>query len=286
MSDFNPRTPCGVRHKDQLIRVNIIAFQSTHPLRGATLDTIKNIYTVKISIHAPLAGCDLRKKMFSCAFYIFQSTHPLRGATIRLVVQYDCKEISIHAPLAGCDVFMHTLEPSQAKISIHAPLAGFDLFPKPKPLPPQAISIHAPLAGCDTAKDADSTTDKQFQSTHPLRGATWVRPSNRSEMRFQSTHPLRGATKVLIPDPDVIPISIHAPLAGCDQIRQSDLDCQAYFNPRTPCGVRQRKCTKFSAHFAITDNSIGFPRPECRLLGHFLLISGVCSARERVRTFL
>lgn len=28
------------------------------------------------------------------------------------------------------------------------------------------------------------------------------------------------------------------------------------FNPRTPCGVRQRKCTKFSAHFAITDNSI------------------------------
>lgn len=58
------------------------------------------------------------------------------------------------------------------------------------------------------------------------------------------------------------------------------------FNPRTPCGVRQRKCTKFSAHFAITDNSIGFPRPECRLLGHFLLIPGACSARERVRTFL
>ena len=82
---------------------------------------------------------------------------------------------------------------------------------------------------------------------------------------FQSTHPLRGATTSPI---------LSGVLTG------------THFNPRTPCGVRQRKCTKFSAHFAITDNSIGFPRPECRLLGHFLLISGACGARERVRTFL
>ena len=83
--------------------------------------------------------------------------------------------------------------------------------------------------------------------------------------RFQSTHPLRGATTGRI---------------------KHDTGNTGNFNPRTPCGVRQRKCTKFSAHFAITDNSIGFPRPECRLLGHFLLIPGACSARERVRTFL
>lgn len=80
--------------------------------------------------------------------------------------------------------------------------------------------------------------------------------------------------------------SIYAPLLGATPSSRPTPMARSDFNPRTPCGVRQRKCTKFSAHFAITDNSIGFPRPECRLLGHFLLIPGACSARERVRTFL
>ena len=102
-----------------------------------------------------------------------------------------------------------------------------------------------------------------FQSTHPLRGATTCsRPSPTPSWRFQSTHPLRGATKVqawqAIPGSNFnprtpcgvrrgvcsqsalrIPISIHAPLAGCDgtaRVRRSGL---TYFNPRTPCGVRQ-----------------------------------------------
>ena len=149
------------------------------------------------------------------------------------------------------------------------------------------ISIHAPLAGCDMANSIRRTENAIFQSTHPLRGATGSRGSDSlpnkyfnprtpcgvrrrtyvtklTDKIFQSTHPLRGATR----DKGHLP-------AHPDN-----------FNPRTPCGVRQRKCTKFSAHFAITDNSIGFPRPECRLLGHFLLIPGACSARERVRTFL
>ena len=33
-------------------------FQSTHPLRGATVNPYKLIFVFGISIHAPLAGCD------------------------------------------------------------------------------------------------------------------------------------------------------------------------------------------------------------------------------------
>ena len=56
--------------------------------------------------------------------------------------------ISIHAPLAGCDQMRDT-----SSIKIH-------------------ISIHAPLAGCDIIRRACSSSGIEFQSTHPLRGAT------------------------------------------------------------------------------------------------------------------
>ena len=81
--------------------------------------------------------------------------------------------------------------------------------------------------------------DKLFQSTHPVRGATWndivkhhqelisihapregcdveYRGVIDEDFVFQSTHPVRGAT-----DGNYVPkarfnISIHAPREGCD----------------------------------------------------------------------
>ena len=82
------------------------------------------------------------------------------------------------------------------------------------------ISIHAPREGCDREPLTNETEVKEFQSTHPARGATvqldplnaavqisihapregcdallsiWTRPNR----RFQSTHPARGATDSL-----------------------------------------------------------------------------------------
>ena len=80
-NDFNPRTPCGVRQVDNLVK----------GLGGG------------ISIHAPLAGCDV------VAFLL--SSH---------------RSISIHAPLAGCDAFQ-IVSVQNFAISIHAPLAGCDV---------------------------------------------------------------------------------------------------------------------------------------------------------------
>ena len=56
--DFNPRTPCGVRRTAEKDYAIVHEFQSTHPLRGATTALAVAEKTYRISIHAPLAGCD------------------------------------------------------------------------------------------------------------------------------------------------------------------------------------------------------------------------------------
>ena len=101
--NFNPRTPCGVRPFFRGMKSTASLFQSTHPLRGATGRCLFLFRRLRISIHAPLAGCDLLDALAAALPDKFQSTHPLRGATSGYVlVEHDGK-ISIHAPLAGCD---------------------------------------------------------------------------------------------------------------------------------------------------------------------------------------
>ena len=103
---FNPRTPCGVRLCKRDARSLGFQFQSTHPLRGATILREQGHAHDRISIHAPLAGCDwnppvdsafirhfnprtpcgvrLQRRLQTRSSFSFQSTHPLRGATAKL----------------------------------------------------------------------------------------------------------------------------------------------------------------------------------------------------------
>ena len=145
---FNPRTPCGVRLRDVVHNAAVRAisihaplagcddydavwfegdatFQSTHPLRGATL----MVFALKRRV-------------------TFQSTHPLRGATVAVSQAQFNELISIHAPLAGCDI-RRPCGARRKRISIHAPLAGCDAYPLGAKVSHNGISIHAPLAGCD-----------------------------------------------------------------------------------------------------------------------------------------
>ena len=97
--------------------------------------------------------------------------------------------------------------------------------------------------------------DGQFQSTHPLRGATAGRNGVLPLEQFQSTHPLRGATRKRHDVHGEGEISIHAPLAGCDKSTgRSSGRRNVNFNPRTPCGVRPRrwKTTKKAKLFQST----------------------------------
>ena len=101
----------------------------------------------------------------------FQSTHPLRGAT------------RFPLPLCRGECYFNPRTPCGVR-----PLCVCALTLC------VWISIHAPLAGCDSKTVCKRRRSFVFQSTHPLRGATFF---------ARSTN-------------DASVISIHAPLAGCD----------------------------------------------------------------------
>ena len=236
---FNPHSPCGERPTGWGAYRIRHEFQSTLPLRGATVQLLVEAIAVRISIHTPLAGSD-------------------RARTDR----WSRQRISIHTPLAGSDFgfdsraqcrwyfnphspcgerravyrqtapkpteFQSTLplrgatnarsrEIAAILISIHTPLAGSDVRRGPVEPARQGISIHTPLAGSDLQIKGLSAGPLTFQSTLPLRGATCL--SVRScRSRLISIHtPLAGSDKNSgSHDVAFQLISIHTPLAGSD----------------------------------------------------------------------
>ena len=174
MCHFNPRPPCGVRPPARARRAKPAQFQSTHPVRGATM----------------VSG----SRSFGSSF---QSTHPVRGATVCKRHIQVAARISIHAPRAGCDANGINSGWSWLKFQSTHPVRGATGG--------QAhshrrgdISIHAPRAGCDQAREMHNASLEQFQSTHPVRGATDC-PLVEVDLdgQFQSTHPVRGATQLI-----------------------------------------------------------------------------------------
>ena len=153
------------------IRPKWVEFQSTRPMRGATLRHCHKKAHSLISIHAPHAGRDLLDNPYlfhiqadfnprapcgarpaavatPISTKIFQSTRPMRGATAPYAGVLRSLRISIHAPHAGRDVAI--LEGcGSSEISIHAPHAGRDCRTGAAWGSTQ-ISIHAPHAGRDS----------------------------------------------------------------------------------------------------------------------------------------
>ena len=190
----------------------------------------------------------------------FQSTHPLRGATLSTTIRKT--SLSHFNPRTPCGV---------RRLYPHADCAGRDFNPRtPCGVRPQARKWYNWLI--------------EFQSTHPLRGATGIthksgehikhfnprtpcgvrhnsgsRPARRGNFNPRTPCGVRlcapsvrlpvrsyfnprtpcGVRRETIPySKFIVKISIHAPLAGCDWPCwwQRRRDCN--FNPRTPCGVR------------------------------------------------
>ena len=238
---FSPRTPCGVRRGVSIVAVVGRAFQSTHPLRGATLcpcaftclllhfnprapcgvrrkefqDYSKRFHD--ISIHAPLAGCDPIKLAPADTTSGFQSTHPLRGATSWELWDRLSAAISIHAPLAGRDAAAVLNRRIYPYFNPRAPCGARPLTASVR----RAIWNFNPRAPCGARPNHVSglTLTMLFQSTRPLRGATTRRRRHDRTPPFQSTRPLRGATSRGSCTTSSRRISIHAPLAGRDALR-------------------------------------------------------------------
>ena len=90
MKYFNPRTHRGVRPCFFSCPQQRYIFQSTHPSWGATRGSKKRDMIPKISIHAPIVGCD-HQGCFTCPTgQIFQSTHPSWGATSVVIFYQNC----------------------------------------------------------------------------------------------------------------------------------------------------------------------------------------------------
>ena len=80
------------------------------------------------------------------------------------------------------------------------------------------ISIHAPLAGCDAKRHNQHGDKTHFNPRTPCGVRPFRVPVDTHSIEFQSTHPLRGATSPFPLGRFFAHISIHAPLAGCDAV--------------------------------------------------------------------
>ncbi len=67
------------------------------PLAGCDLQVVKLINVIIISIHAPLAGCD-GTDAEKDAQTLFQSTHPSRGATAKEMREADAVNFNPRTP--------------------------------------------------------------------------------------------------------------------------------------------------------------------------------------------
>ena len=215
----------------------LVTFQSTRPVRGATSRPSWTARTSGVSIHAPRAGRDQGAKNIAVLCERFQSTRPVRGAT-----QFDGKGIclhlvSIHAPRAGRDSLMLHLARITKCFNPRAPCGA---RPRTCDMCGALSSFQStrPVRGA-TYRSSTPMTFPMFQSTRPVRGATQNIFSTSESEKFQSTRPVRGATKAAETYITVRVVSIHAPRAGRDAATRMRSRRHRCFNPRAPCGARQ-----------------------------------------------
>ena len=149
-SNFNPRTPYGMRLFCRFSRCQYDVFQSTHPLRDATPACSKG--TLSQSDFNPRTPYGMRLYIYCIVLnlVIFQSTHPLRDATL-LDSSSTTSQFSNFNP--------RTPYGMRRSVALYFLMSVW-------------ISIHAPLTGCDIMFGAQMVAVYVFQSTHPLRDAT------------------------------------------------------------------------------------------------------------------
>ena len=237
-----------------------IKFQSTRPVRGATFPKALEIIKCKISIHAPRAGRDRIRHIFTITFtdfnprapcgarpwtviqtgadWVFQSTRPVRGATTsKRRRTYAGSYFNPRAP-CGARPLAAGAGQGQLDISIHAPRAGRDPRLDVVVPDPADISIHAPRAGRDQPKQSVLFHSAVFQSTRPVRGATISAYPRPTQTPISIHAPRAGRDGNRLSPAVANCISIHAPRAGRDRDRQVGSKGFRDFNPRAPCGAR------------------------------------------------
>ena len=103
--------------------------------------------------------------------------------------------------------------------------------------------------GARRSKVAFRETRKKFQSTRPSRGATMQQSMPQPVQQFQSTRPSRGATGICVASRCKGVISIHAPLAGRDDVMSVEDVRNHAFQSTRPSRGATAKVNKFLCTF-------------------------------------
>ena len=212
---FNPRSPCGERRGTWTRLFRCSQFQSTLPVRGATLGLKHLSMSLKFQSTLPVRGATARNSITARPSR-FQSTLPVRGATQGTTDADGEPEISIHAPRAGSDA---TCSP-----------------------PTHSLTHFNPRSPCGERRFASAVRCRvpHFNPRSPCGERRVLRFSANPPLAFQSTLPVRGATVASWFIKFTVGISIHAPRAGSDSRRRGRSPVHRDFNPRSPCGERRR----------------------------------------------
>ena len=168
-SHFNPRSPYGERPVLLENIRSVFIFQSTLPVRGATI-----------------------RSLLCFADMLFQSTLPVRGATGGGGFVSRLLNISIHAPRTGSDAEAPEFKEEQRYFNPRSPYGERLVVAHLVELLHQFQST-LPVRGATRRYDVTKET-AIFQSTLPVRGATRSWRISTAGARFQSTLPVRGAT--------------------------------------------------------------------------------------------
>ena len=166
---FNPHAPCGARLATVLTKSPRTEFQSTRPMRGATLHLPQFSDTQIFQSTRPMRGATL-EQLLPPSWQKFQSTRPMRGATRVIERGKFVGAISIHTPHAGRDGVLGARADKSPDFNPHAP------------------------CGARPTQQYYGQYELGFQSTRPMRGATLPRSRGKGQILFQSTRPMRGAT--------------------------------------------------------------------------------------------
>ena len=176
-TNFNPRTPCGVRRTVQLDHTKLSSISIHAPRAGCDIQRKAN--HARTSDFNPRTPCGVRLEKLRINFnaVLFQSTHPVRGATQSLFrYKGDLTIFQSTHPVRGATsarglpmLLVLNFNP-RTPCGVRRPKFNYEVRHK-------NISIHAPRAGCDDMEPALFPDSFNFNPRTPCG----VRPDNQSK---------------------------------------------------------------------------------------------------------
>ena len=248
--NFNPRTPCGVRHNLPRQRYCNLLISIHAPHAGCDILKLPLRLVRKISIHAPHAGCDKTPSIMHFGKYLFQSTHPMRGATERSERKAHKMLISIHAPHAGCDQLHNCRSCCCTQFQSTHPMRGATNIPISCIC---IISYFNPRTPCGVRRRTNwqhyRMTDFNPRTPCGVRLLGSPRTST-SRTNFNPRTPCGVRPNVSQDLIVTLAISIHAPHAGCDLHRRPGtpaLSAISIHAPHAGCDTGRRTPPKIQS---------------------------------------